>query len=682
LVQAPSFSPNPVPANRTISFDTLPREYPDYGRSDYAPPAFEATYADGSSVTAASYVGHTIVEGCVSPQGLPSLRSEPGDEAHTLVISLADPLWGLEIDLVYCVLADYDIIARHTVFRNSGSRALDLERALSCSVDFFGDSKFELIHLYGGWAAERQLGRIPLGRSGHRVESRRGASSHEQNPFIALARPTTTEDYGDVYAMNLVYSGSFLAGVSVNSYEKTRLHIGLNPADFAWHLEPGHIFTTPQAVLAYSSRGLGGLSHILHQAYRERLARGPWQYKPRPILVNNWEATYFIFTQDRILQLIDASAELGIELFVLDDGWFGKRDDDTSGLGDWWCNEEKLPGGLTALASHAHEKGMLFGLWFEPEMVSPDSDLYRAHPNWCLQVPGRTLSQGRNQLVLDLGRKEVQDYLYESITAVLRSGSIDYIKWDMNRNNTEVGSAALPAERQKETAHRYICGLYDLLDRITGDFPQVLFESCAGGGGRFDPGMLYYTSQVWTSDNTDAYQRLPIQWGTSLAYPPLTMGAHVSSCPNHQVGRTTPLKTRGNVAMAANLGYELDLLNLSSEEKTEVARQISLYKTLRPTLQFGHFYRLLSPFERGAQGSTAWMFVSPDRSQVVVFYYLHLATVYNRFVQLRLRELDPSASYQTEAGEIYGGDFLMHVGLRLPELFGDFDSVVIPLKTV
>ncbi len=672
-----SFSPNPLKENVHLSFDTMPREYPDYGRSDYESPAFSVTASDGSHIVDPVFDYYRIESGKSIPEGMPGCRLVPEDRCDTLILTLRDRVLDLYIDLYYSVSEDYDVLVRRTVLRNEGEGTVVLNKALSATVDFYNDCDFELVNLYGAWTRERQVARIPIGRSGHIIDSKRGASSHEQNPFLALLRPETDDFSGDVYSMSLVYSGSFMAEASVNSYGKTRMQIGIQELDFQWALEPSDCFSTPEAVLVYSSEGLNGMSSIYHRLFRERLCPAPWNRRERPVLMNNWEATYFDFNEEKIKALIDEGAALGMELFVLDDGWFGKRNSDASGLGDWFTNLKKLPGGLKSLSDYAHSKGMQFGLWFEPEMVSPDSDLYRAHPDWCLHMQGRSRSEGRNQLVLDMGRSEIQNYLYQAIAGIIAEDGIDYVKWDMNRNITEAGSAVLTAEKQKECSHRYILGLYSLMDRLVSRFPEVLFESCSGGGGRFDPGMLYYMPQTWTSDDTDSYERLSIQWGTSFLYPPVTMGAHVSEAPNHQVKRMTPINTRGNVAMSANLGYELDLMKLSGDDREQVMNQISRYKGIRQTVQFGNFYRLLSPdSDRG----TAWMIISADGSRVLVYYYGHLLRPNDLGCRLKLRYLDPDRLYMAEGGDSFYGSELMYAGLSLPPLACDFDSQLIVFR--
>jgi alpha-galactosidase len=665
------FTPNPDPADALLSLDTLPQEYPAFGNTDFRSPAYQVLQEDGSTVTDFAYRSYRIFPGKSALAGLPSTYVEGDAEADTLEITLADELLGLELILSYTVFRGFDAIARSAFFRNRGARPCTLLRALSASVDL-PDSNFEMLHLAGDWARERNIVRAPLSPGMHSIESRRGASSHQHNPFLALVSPGTDEDTGEVFALSLVYSGNFIAQAEVDRLGGTRLAIGINPFEFSWLLAPGEGFQAPEALLVHSSSGLGGMSSRFHELYRSRLCRGAFRDKERPILVNNWEATYFDFDADKILALADEAKGVGIELCVLDDGWFGKRDDDRSSLGDWKVDARKLPLGIGDLAKRVGGKGLCFGLWFEPEMVSAKSELYAAHPDWCLHVPGRQRSEGRHQLVLDLGRAEVRRYIVDAVSAILRSAPIAYVKWDMNRHMTEVGSSALPPGRQKESYHRYILGLYEVMGEITSAFPDVLFESCSGGGGRFDPGILAYMPQTWTSDNTDAVSRLKIQYGTSLVYPPVTMGSHVTAVPNHQLGRTTPLAFRGDVAMAGNLGYELDLGALSAPEKEEVARQAAFYKSIRALVQFGDFHRILSPFEGEA---AAWIFVAKDRSEAWAVYCRSFAEPNPPIPLLRLKGLDPDAAYRvSETGKVYGGDELMLAGLRVLLEPGDFRS--------
>ncbi|MFC4766188.1 alpha-galactosidase [Effusibacillus consociatus] len=672
-----AFSPNPDPSDRTFSLDTLPQEYPAYGNTDFRSPAYQVQLENGSTITDLRYRNHQIFKGKPKLDGLPATYVESEDEAETLEIVLEDDLIGLQVILSYTAYDKLDVITRTVRFLNNGKEDLKLLRTLSMNVDF-RDSEFELMQLSGAWGRERQIERRPLVVGNQSIESRRGASSHQQNPFLALLRKGTDEDHGEVYGLNLVYSGNFLAQVEVDQYKGARVSLGLNPFDFTWLLQPGESFQTPEVVMVYSASGLGQMSRTYHKLYRSRLCRGNFRDKERPILINNWEATYFDFNAEKIESIAKTGKELGIELFVLDDGWFGKRDDDMSSLGDWFVDKNKLPNGLEDLVERVRSMDMQFGLWFEPEMISVDSDLYRMHPDWCLHVPNRNRSEGRNQLILDYSRKEVCDAVVKMVSGILSSAPITYVKWDMNRHMTEIGSAVLPPERQRETAHRYMLGLYRVMEEITTAFPHVLFESCSGGGGRFDPGILYYMPQTWTSDNTDAVSRLKIQFGTSMVYPAISMGAHVSAVPNHQVHRITSLEMRGHVAMAGNFGYELDLTKLTEDEKELVKEQVIAYKQIRHLIQFGEFYRLLSPFEGN---ETAWMFVSEDKREAFVAYFRVLAEANAPFATIKLKGLNPELDYQmTENGKIYGGDELMYSGLLVPELHGDFQSVIWRLK--
>ncbi|SDU05812.1 alpha-galactosidase [Verrucomicrobium sp. GAS474] len=674
-----AFCPNFEPKDRTYSFDLLPAEYPVYGRSDFRSPAATAVFPDGSRVFDLFYKTHRITSGKPKLKGLPATYVERSAEASTLEIDLLDAKSGLVATLSYTVYEKRDALTRSVSFRNGGKESLVLDRVFSASVDF-PHANLDFLQLSGAWARERDVIRQPLRSGIQSVESRRGASSHQQNPFIALLDPKADERQGEVYGLSLVYSGNFLAQAEVDQMGTTRVQIGINPFDFSWKIEPGASFQAPETVLVYSAEGLDGMSQTYHSLYRERLARGAWRDKERPVLVNNWEATYFDFTATKLEALARESKKLGVELLVLDDGWFGKRNDDTTSLGDWVVDRKKLPKGLADLSARIHKIGLKFGLWFEPEMISPDSDLYRAHPDWCLHAPGRSRTTGRNQLVLDYSRPEICDWIVKTMGAVLSEAKIDYVKWDMNRHLTEIGSATLPADRQKETAHRHILGVYGVMERLTRKFPKVLFEGCSGGGGRFDPGILHYLPQTWASDNSDAISRLRIQYGTTLVYPVSSMTAHVSAVPNHQVHRLTPLKTRGDVAMAGNFGYELDFGNLSAEEKKEVAAQVAFYKRHRKLIQFGRFHRLASPFEGN---STAWAVVSPDGGEALVWNIdvLHPANPGHR--RLRVAGLDPKRTYRVVGTKhTFGGDLLRNVGLLVPLQKHDFQSTVWELKAV
>ena len=667
----------PDGASFDLAANRLPYELPVRGSGWYGTPAVSAINAHGDDVVVLKYAGHRQYAGKHPLNGLPATYVEQDDEASSLEIDLVDPLTKLCVTAVYSIYEKTGALTRSLRLTNEGENALVLNGAMAASAPLYGRD-YELIHLKGAWARERSIVRTPVGQGEYRVFSQRGASSHEENPFVALCTPSATEHTGEVWAMNLVYSGSFLATAFVDNNDNTRLSIGMNPDTFSWQLEPGETFTTPEAVLVYSDAGLNGMSHVYHRLYRTRLARGSWRDRVRPILVNNWEATYFDFNAEKILAIARRARDLGIELFVLDDGWFGHRDIDNCSLGDWVVDRRKLPDGITGLVEQINALGLKFGLWFEPEMVSPDSDLYRAHPDWCLHVDGRARTEARNQLILDLSRTEVQDYIIEAVSAVLRSANIEYVKWDMNRNMTEHFSGDQRPERQRETQHRYILGLYRVLETITSRFPNVLFESCSGGGGRFDAGMLYYMPQTWTSDDTDAVERLSIQYGTSLAYPCCAMGAHVSAVPNHQTGRTTRMQMRGDVAIGGNFGFELDLSTLSDEDTATARRLVEQVKSIRELTQKGEFTRLLSPFEGP---HTAWQFVSENGSEALLCVYGALLKPNMPPFRVRMCGLDANASYIDDDGIVCNGAALMNMGLWI-HLPGDFSSKIVHLKKI
>ena len=659
--------------------EMTPQEYPGYGSTDLRTPAVELQFSDGTSATDFRYESHNIYAGKNKLNNLPATYVEDENEAMTLELTLVDSLKNVKLILSYSVFEEFDAITRSVKIINESNEDVNINRVLSANVDF-RDSDYELLQLSGAWARERHIIRKEIRSGSQSIESRRGSSSHAQNPFMALVRKDTTEQHGEVYGFSLIYSGNFLANVEVDMYENARAQIGINPFDFTWLLKSKEEFTAPEAVLVYSNEGLTGMSHIYNCLYGKRLCKGKYRDEVRPILINNWEATYFDFNETKIKEIAREATNLGMELFVLDDGWFGKRDDDNSSLGDWFVNEEKLKGGLNKLATEINKMGLQFGLWFEPEMVSPISELYKEHPDWCIHIPGRNRSEARRQLILDYSREDVCNYIIEKISEVLSSAPISYVKWDMNRNMSEIGSAKLPANRQREVAHRYILGLYKVLEEITTRFPDVLFESCSGGGGRFDPGMLYYMPQTWTSDNTDAIERLKIQFGTSMVYPNASIGCHVSAVPNHQVDRITPIETRGVVAMSGNFGYELDITKLPESEKEIIKEQVKLYKEIRETIQFGKCYRLSSPFENN---DIAWMFISKGCEEIIVSFVRTLAKPNSKFISLKLVGLDESSKYEI-LGEniIVGGDELMNIGLNVPELKGDYQAKMWRLKKV
>ncbi|MCX7772177.1 MAG: alpha-galactosidase [Clostridia bacterium] len=671
-----SFSPNPDPQNPIWSLDAAPLEYPSYGTSDLRSPAYHVQFADGSTASELKFVSHRIVDGKPRLEGLPQVYCESGGEAQSLEIVLRDEYRPLEVILTYTAFDAMNAIVRSSKIVNKGNDPIRIKKASSASVDYVS-GRYEEIHLQGSWARERHIERAPLTHGIKMIESRRGHSSHDLNPFFALVSPETTEDFGDAYGYSLIYSGNFKGSMGLDQYGSTRAMIGISDFDFEWLLAPGEAFQTPEAVLVYSNEGLGGMSRTYHRLYRTRLCRGVWRDKRRPVLVNNWEATYFDFNEDKLVELAKQAKELGIEMLVMDDGWFGQRNDDRCSLGDWFVNRGKLPGGLEGLAARVKEQGLKFGIWFEPEMISRNSRLFEQHPDWCVHVKNRRQSEGRSQLVLDMSRKDVCDYILETLTGILKSAPIDYVKWDFNRSLTEMGSALLPPERQREFAHRFVLGTYSVMEALTSRFPEVLFEGCSGGGGRFDPGILYYMPQIWTSDDTDAVERLKIQYGTSLAYPFSTMGAHVAAVPNHQCGRVTAISTRGHAAMTGAFGYELDLGKLSEEEKTQVRQQVAQYHQWERLISQGDLYRLQDPFK----GNTAaWMFVSSDKKEALVFYYQVLSVPNPEMPELKLKGLDEKAVYTASDGGTYSGAQLMGFGLHVPYMPYDFSSYVWHLK--
>ncbi len=645
---------------KSFSLEHIRQEYPSFGTTDYRQGAVEVRQENGSSISEFIYQGYRIEEGKPALAALPATYTEKAEEAQTLFVTLADSVTGVRVELLYTIFAEGGVLARSARFYNEGEQTIRLGRAMSLCLDL-PDRDYIWQQLSGCWARERHIYSRNLEPGITSIGSMRGNSSHEQNPFLVLKRPFADERQGEVIGISLIYSGNFRMQAEVDAHDTLRILAGIEPDAFEWKLECGESFQTPEAVMVYTDRGLNHMSQTFHKLYQKRLARGYWRDRVRPILNNNWEATYFDFTEDRLIEIASKAKECGVELFVLDDGWFGGRNGEKAGLGDWKPNPERLPNGIKGLADRVEGLGMQFGLWFEPEMVNKDSDLYRQHPDWILSTPQRRQSHGRFQYVLDFSRREVVDAIYEQMAAILREAKVSYIKWDMNRSITECYSTAWPADQQGEIYHRYILGVYDLYERLTSEFPKVLFESCASGGGRFDPGMLYYAPQGWTSDNSDAVERLKIQYGTSLCYPVSSMGSHVSVVPNHQVFRNTPLHTRANVAYFGTFGYELDLNSLTKEETEEVKEQIAFMKKYRQVLQFGTFYRLESPF---GGNEAAWMVVSEDRRTALVGWYRVLNCVNGRYTRLRLEGLDPSACYwDRRSGQCHFGDELMYAGL-------------------
>lgn len=664
------FSGNPYDAgmDRTYSMDVLPQELPSYGTGDYRSPAVVIENSDGSYGCDFRYQGYQISKGKYGIEGLPALYAAD-DEAETLEIYMEDTVSRVQVTLLYGVLPAYDIITRSARIRNGGDGKICLKKAQAACLDWVcGD--YDLICFYGRHAMERSVQRTPVSHGAQVIGSRRGTSSHQYNPMMILAQKETTEDAGSCYSMTFVYSGCFKGEVEQDQYNQTRALMGLSDELFSYPLAPGEVFRVPEVVMSYSSAGIAGLSQNLHRCFRTHLCRGKYRDCVRPVLINSWEASYFDFDGESIYRLARQAAELGIEMLVLDDGWFGKRDDDNSGLGDWYVNEEKLGESLGTLIAKINAAGLKFGIWFEPEAVNEDSDLFREHPDWALIIPGRRPVRARNQLVLDFSRKEVVDHVWKAMCGVLDQGNIEYVKWDMNRSLADCFSGT--ADDQGRVMYDYMIGLYDLLERLIQRYPDILWEGCSGGGGRFDAGMLYYTPQIWCSDNSDARDRIDIQYGTSFGYPVSAVGSHVSAVPNHQNGRVTPLRTRAVTAMAGTFGYELDLEKLSGEEKQEIRCQIREYKKYASLIQNGLYYRLTNPF---AQGVGAWEFVSEDASELLVSAVM-LEVHGNMTVNyIRLKGLGENCLYQEQkSGRIYASDALMETGIPLPVEMGQYQA--------
>lgn len=667
------FSGNPydVGEDRTYSMDTLPQEFPCYGNGDFRSTAFAVENADGSMSCDLRYKSHKIFDGKYNLEGLPAVYASE-EEAQTLEILMEDPVTGVKVVLLYGVLPAQDIITRSVSVKNESSGKIYLNKIESASLDFlYGD--YELLTFYGRHAMERNVQRVPVVHGTQKIGSVRGTSSHQYNPMMILAEKETTEDKGNCYAMSFVYSGCFQGEVLKDQLNQTRMMLGLQEEAFRYPLETGEMFQAPEVILSYSSEGMNRLSQNLHHCIRQHICRGKYKEEIRPILINSWEAAYFDFTGDTIYELAKAAKEVNIDMLVMDDGWFGKRDDDNSGLGDWFVNEKKLGGTLGNLIKRINDLGVKFGIWIEPEMVSEDSDLYRKHPDWALTVPGRNPVRSRNQLVLDFSRKEVVDEIYDQICKVLDQGNIEYVKWDMNRSLMDVYSSV--TRDQGRVLHDYVLGLYDFLERLVQRYPNLLIEGCSGGGGRFDAGMMYYTPQIWCSDNTDAIDRLRIQYGTSFGYPVSVVGSHVSAVPNHQTGRKTPLHTRGVVAMSGTFGYELNLMKLSEEEKQEIREQIAEYKSYAPIIQNGLYYRLSDPT---TEEICAWEFVHTDeKEQSKVLLNIVMQVIHGNMTvnYVKLQGLEEMAVYREEkSGKRYTGAALMYGGMPLPIEPGEYQA--------
>lgn len=665
-------------SKREYSLDTMPLEYSCKGIGDYRIPAAAITHPNGSDALDLRFDGYEIKKGKYGISGLPAVYADE-DEAETLEIYLKDTSSDIRVILKYGILEKKDIITRSAVFCNMGDAPCKITKAFSLCLDIpHGD--WDWVHFHGRHIMERLVERRRLFHGVQESSSSRGTSSHQQNPSVLLCSNDCTETSGECIGALLAYSGSFQTKIELTQLNQVRMLMGINSECFSWELKPNEKFSTPEVILSYSDSGMETLSHNFHNVIRNNICRGEYKQSERPVLINNWEATYFDFNEERLENIAKEASKLGVDMFVMDDGWFGKRDSDTSGLGDWFVNEEKLKGGLNTLVEKVKSYGMKFGIWFEPEMVSEDSELYRTHPEWAIQIPNRKPTRSRYQLVLDMTRQDVRDYLFKVISDVLSSADISYVKWDMNRSICDWYSAELPVENMGEMQHRYVLGLYELLDRLTSEFPHILFEGCSGGGGRFDAGILYYCPQIWCSDDTDAYERTKIQYGTSFFYPISTIGSHVSIVPNHQTGRITPFETRAVTAMSGSFGYELDLNTLSEEEKNAVVEQNKRFKKYGPLIHNGRYYRLSNPM---TDKFAIWSFVSENSGEVLVHGMIFRTEPNMTRYSVKLRGLISDKKYVVDGDNtIYTGKALMEGGILLPKPWGDFFPIELHLKAV
>lgn len=665
-----SGNPNSAGSDRTYSLDALPQEYPSLGTGDFRNYVLNIENADGSQCCNPVYITHEIAAGKYTLKGLPFVRAEE-NEAETLKIILEDPVTKVELHLLYGVLEKEDIITRSVIIKNAGKAPVTVKKAQSACLDFLhGD--YDLIKFYGRHAMERNMERMPVSHESTRIGSRRGTSSHQYNPGVILAGKNTNEDSGSCYGMLFVYSGNFLVEAEKDQYDQTRIQMGLTDELFAYPLEAGAEFTAPEVILSYTNKGLSRLSQQYHHCIMNHICQGKYVHVNRPVLINSWEAAYFDFTGDTIVELAKEAKALGIDMVVMDDGWFGKRNDDNSSLGDWYVNEEKLGGTLTKLIERVNAEGVKFGIWIEPEMVSEDSDLYREHPDWAITIPGRKPVRSRNQLVLDFSRKEVRDEIFKRICAVLDQGNVEYIKWDMNRSLADIYAP--------NVTYDYVLGVYDFLEKLTNRYPDILIEGCSGGGGRFDAGMLYYTPQIWCSDNTDAINRTRIQYGTSFFYPVAAMGSHVSAVPNHQTGRVTSMHTRGVAAMSGTFGYELNPALLNAKEKAEIRAQLAQYREYQELIREGDYYRLSNPFQ---DNFAAWMVVSDDRSKALVSVIRLTAEANPPAAYVTLKGMEEDAFYREKTtGKVYPGAALMEAGILLPAAVSEYEAYQIELERV
>ena len=680
VIRSHESNPDEAGKDRIYSLCAYPQEFSSNDAGDYRIPSIELVNPDGSYAFVGKYKSHKIYRGKYALNTLPTVYANENEDVETLEIVLEDTVTHVSVKLLYGVFADKDVITRSAVLINGSDGDICLQKFMSASLDFM-TSDFDMIELFGHHYYERQTERRPLTHGISEIGSFRGSSGHFHNPFAIICDRDTDEDRGNAYGFCLMYSGNFVFGAEVDGYSQTRIAMGIHPKQFEFHIAQGECFEAPEVVMSYSGNGLSTLSHSFHDIFRENACKSKFVHSQRPVLINSWEPFYFTFNSETLISTAETSKKLGVDMFVLDDGWFGERNDGTAGLGDWVANEKKLPGGIPALADKIHAMGMSFGLWFEPEMVNENSDLYRAHPDWCLRVPNRAPSRSRHQLCLDLSRPDVCDYLIKAVNAVLDAGGVDYVKWDYNRYVCDVYSAYYPADRQGEIYHRYILGLYKILDGIIKTHPDILFEGCSGGGGRFDGAMLTYFPQIWCSDNTDAPSRLTIQYGTSFAYPVSTMGAHVSACPNKKTKRTVPLKTRAITAMHGTFGYELDPAKMTEAEMAECAEYSDFYRSHRDLICYGDYYRLSSPYDDSI--FTAWEFVSKDRSEALVCAVTESISIMDKNCFVRIRGLDTDAMYKIEQTEqTLSGAALHNIGILLPHTQPQYTAFVFELKKV
>ncbi len=675
----PPFVPSKNMRDRSSFLDAFPTEFSGNNVGDYRESAIEITDENGNEAVQLLYKSHTIHKGKNKLEGLPATFGSD-EESMTLEIVLEDAVLSLQVVLYYSIFADNDAIIRSAKVINCGKQTIYLNKIMSLCLDMDAED-YQLLSLHGSWARERHMEYRSIGYGTQGVSSVRGESSHQEHPFLGLVDKNATQENGQVYGFHFVYSGNFLAQVEKDQFDSLRILMGIHPKNFRFQLSAGETFVAPEVILNFSQQGLGGMTRTFHDLYRNHLIRSPYKDKKRPILINNWEATYFDFTTEKLLAIAKNAKEAGIEMLVMDDGWFGHRNDDNTSLGDWQVNETKLPGGLKYLVDEVNKLGLKFGIWFEPEMISPDSNLYKEHPDWAIAVEGRTPCRSRNQFVLDLSRKEVVDYVYECVASILRSANIEYVKWDMNRQLTDLGSNVLPKEKQGELMHRYVSAVYELQERLVQEFPNLLLENCSGGGARFDPGMLYYSPQIWCSDDTDAIERLSIQEGTALLYPLSTMGAHVSDCPNHTVGRSTPFKTRGHVALAGTFGYELDITKIAREEYEMIPEQVAMYHKYNDLLRTGDYYRIASYRENHLWDCYA--VVAKDKTEALITYVQVMGRPNYHSRRIRIPGLDAQKQYRIEESEcVYYGDTLANAGILIENLWGDFQSKLIHIYEV